>query len=149
MALERKRSVASIVRVFFPPAIGLLLFAAAIYAVVLPRTHDIVLSQQETSVEELTSVVIQTLETYRALAQAGVLTGEQARAAALSGVRHIRYGVGDREYFWINDLHPYLLMHPYRSDLEGTDVGNYRDPQGTLVFVEMVETVRESGAGYV
>jgi len=147
--LKRQRSVTSIIRVFLPPAIGLLLFAAAIYAVVLPRTRGIVLFQQEQAVEELTSVVIQTVDAYHELWRSGTLTEQEAQAQALSAVRRIRYGAGDQEYFWINDQRPYLLMHPYRPDLEGTDVSDYRDSGGTRVFGEMVEAVRDTGSGYV
>ncbi len=119
------------------------------YVVVLPRTHDVVLSQQEQTVVELTSVVVQTLDAHHEQAHSGLVSEKQAKSSALANVRRIRYGADGREYFWINDLRPYLLMHPYRPDLEGTDVGDYRDPSGVRVFVEMVRTVDDHGAGFV
>ena len=46
-------------------------------------------------------------------------------------------------------MHPRMVIHPYRSDLNGKDVTDYQDPDGKHVFVEMVETVRKNGAGFV
>jgi methyl-accepting chemotaxis protein len=53
------------------------------------------------------------------------------------------------EYFWVNDMHPRMIMHPTRSKLDGTDLTTSKDPNGKTLFVEMVEVVRKSGAGFV
>jgi signal transduction histidine kinase len=54
-----------------------------------------------------------------------------------------------KDYFWINDMFPRIIMHPYRPDLEGNDISHYADPNGKLLFVEFVETVKSQGEGYV
>jgi methyl-accepting chemotaxis protein len=40
-------------------------------------------------------------------------------------------------------------MHPVKPELDGKDVSNDADPNGKLLFIEFVKTVRASGAGYV
>ena len=61
----------------------------------------------------------------------------------------MRYGPESKDYFWINDMQPRLIMHPYRTDLEGKDIAGFTDPSGKHLFVEVVRTVKNSGAGYV
>jgi PAS domain S-box-containing protein/putative nucleotidyltransferase with HDIG domain len=42
-----------------------------------------------------------------------------------------------------------MIMHPYRSDLDGTDISGFKDPNGKRLFVEFVKTVQRQGAGYI
>ena len=72
-----------------------------------------------------------------------------ARRRAVEELRRLRYGPESKDYFWINDMHPYLIMHPYRPDLEGKDISGFSDPNGKKLFVEFVKTVKNGGAGYV
>ncbi len=78
-----------------------------------------------------------------------MLAREEAQSLAIEHVRHLRYGPELKDYFWINDMHPHIIMHPYRTDLEGKDISNFTDPRGKRLFVECVRVVRESRAGYV
>ena len=78
---------------------------------------------------------------------AGTLSREQAQRAALDAVRRMRYG--DREYFWVNDQHPRMLMHPTMPRLDGQDLTDYRDARGKHLFLEMRDVVRRRGAGHV
>ena len=64
-----------------------------------------------------------------------------ARVAAL------RYGSND--YYWINDMHPKMVMHPIKPEMNGNDLSAYKDPNGKLLFVDFVDTVRKNGAGFV
>ncbi|WP_352339648.1 cache domain-containing protein, partial [Psychrobacter sp. 16-MNA-CIBAN-0192] len=52
-------------------------------------------------------------------------------------------------YFWINDYHPKMIMHPFKPDLNGTDLTNNKDPDGTALFVEMVKVTQQAGSGFV
>ena len=85
---------------------------------------------------------------YAALADAGKLTRDEARRAALEAVRAMRYE--EREYLWINDLKPTMVMHPVKPELEGKDLTDVADPKGNKLFVGFVQTVRAGpgGAGF-
>ena len=61
----------------------------------------------------------------------------------------MRYGDELKDYFWIIDMHPNMIMHPYRPELVGLDMNNYEDPDGKLLFVESVNTVSEDGEGFI
>ncbi len=85
-------------------------------------------------------------ETDEALKQA-LLEEAQAKAADL--IRHLRYGPEGKDYFWINDLHPRMVMHPYKPKLNGKDLSGVADPNGKKLFMEFVKVCKEKGEGFV
>lgn len=64
-------------------------------------------------------------------------------------IQALRYGPEDKDYFWINDMRPFMIMHPYQPELNGQDLSNYQDPDGKRLFVEFVKICREKGEGFV
>jgi len=84
---------------------------------------------------------------YAALEQSQTLTRAQAQSQAMASIRSLRYD--DTNYFWINNYQPAMVMHPIKPALEGKDLTNNKDPDGTPLFVEMVDVVKKSGEGYV
>ena len=79
--------------------------------------------------------------------QKGELNLEQAQKSAIEAVKNLRYS--GNEYFWINDLHPKMIMHPFKPELNGKDISDNKDPNGKRLFVEMVNVCKEKGAGLV
>ena len=87
------------------------------------------------------------LEYYHGLALQGKMTMDEAQRNAVAMIRQLRYD--EKEYFWINDMHPTMIMHPYKSELDGKDLSDFKDPEGKRLFVAFVDAVKASGAGYV
>ncbi|MBB4837098.1 methyl-accepting chemotaxis protein [Sphingomonas kyeonggiensis] len=92
-------------------------------------------------------VAYSTIAHYQAEEQAGRMTRAQAQAAALQAVSAMRYS--GKEYFWINDMQPRMLMHPMNKALVGQDVSGTKDPNGVPVFTSMVDIVRAKGEGFL
>ncbi len=84
---------------------------------------------------------------YEAEARTGRLNVDEAKKLALEAVRGMRYD--GQEYFWINDMHPTMIMHATKPELDGKDLSNNADPNGKRLFVEMVNVVKADGAGEV
>jgi methyl-accepting chemotaxis protein len=78
---------------------------------------------------------------------AGELPREQAQRLAREAVAKLRYE--GKEYFWINDMQPRVVMHPIKPELDGQDVGAMKDPNGLALFVAFVDRVRRDGQGFV
>ncbi len=78
---------------------------------------------------------------------AGTLTRIQAQEAAKGALAAMKYE--GKEYFWINDMHPNMVMHPNQTAMNGTDISEKMDADGKKMFVEMVEVVKRDGAGFV
>jgi methyl-accepting chemotaxis protein len=70
-----------------------------------------------------------------------------AKKRVLAQLRDMRYD--GKEYFWINDMHPRMVMHPTKPEMEGQDLTENKDPNGKPLFVEMVQVAKANGAGFV
>ncbi|MCX6160763.1 MAG: DUF294 nucleotidyltransferase-like domain-containing protein [Ignavibacteriae bacterium] len=100
-------------------------------------------------IKELTNSAWSILSKYESDERSGLITREEAQKTAVSRIQYLRYGDENKDYFWITDMHPNMIMHPYRLDLNGKDLTNFSDPHGKKLFVEFVTTVKESEHGYV
>ncbi len=132
-----------------PVFLTLALFIVAVYAIAIPRVRDNLMASKKEMIQELTNTAWYLLSDYEERVLSGELTREEAQKRAVSRIRHLRYGNELKDYFWINDMHPNMVMHPYRTDLEGKDISEYSDPNGKKLFVESVKVVKESGSGYI
>lgn len=136
-------------QVALPPLATVVLFVAVVFGLLLPGYHDALLERKKEMVRELTVVAWSVLYQYNARVEAGELTRDSAQAAAIDDIRRLRYGPEGKDYFWINDMRPVMVMHPYRPDLEGRDISNFSDPSGQRLFMSFVDKVRREGAGFV
>ena len=120
----------------------------AVSAFALFTEKSLLLQDREVKSRHLVEVAYGVLAYNYDLQIKGTLTEEQAKAAAISVIKTLRYGEND--YFWINDMIPRVLMHPIKPELDGKDVSNVMDANGKhLFFVDAVEVVKKSGAGFV
>ncbi|PLX12734.1 MAG: histidine kinase, partial [Marinilabiliales bacterium] len=46
-----------------------------------------------------------------------LISMEEAQRLAISKIEKMRYGEENKDYFWVIDLHPRMIMHPYRKEL--------------------------------
>ena len=74
---------------------------------------------------------------------------EEKKRKAASVIESLRYGPENKDYFWINDMTPTMIMHPYKPELNGKDVSENEDPKGKKLFTEFVRVCREKGEGFV
>ena len=75
------------------------------------------------------------------------LTDFEKQAEASAIISTLRYA-GDN-YLWINDMRPYMVMHPIKPEMNGTDISAFADPNGKKLFVEMVKVCADKGQGFV
>lgn len=122
---------------------GLLLLAAV--AVADLRNGLVLQKQQE--LRHLGEAATSIMEAYHARSLSGEMTVEAAQAAALQAIQAIRYNQTD--YFWVNDMHPRMVMHPIKPELVGQDLSALEDPAGKRLFVEFVAVVEAQGQGFV
>jgi len=137
------------VSIVLPSILAILLFILAIFVVILPSSEKNIMEGKKEMLSELTNSVCSLLEEYHQEALEKRIPGDSVRTLAIERVRRIRYGDEQKDYFWIIDKQPQMIMHPYRPELVGSNLNNYRDPNGKLLFVESVRTVEESGAGFI
>jgi methyl-accepting chemotaxis protein len=105
------------------------------------------LAARQQAVQGHVEVAHQVLDWAHGLEKQGAVTRPQAQAMAKAAVSRLRYGQG--EYFWINDFAPVMVMHPIKPELDGKDLGAFKDPNGVLVFRRFAEVARTQGGGFV
>jgi methyl-accepting chemotaxis protein len=104
-------------------------------------------AERKAGLSQMDATAIAIFKKYHALETSGAMTTAQAQKAAADTISAMRYG--DSGYFWINDMHPKMVMHPIKPELNGKDLTANKDPNGKHLFVEFVNTVKASGDGFV
>ncbi len=113
----------------------------------LTQQYQSLEAEQYTKTKNLVETAHSVINHFYLLAQSGELSEQQAKQSALKAVNDLRYD--DSNYFWINDYQPNMVMHPFKPALNGKSLSKTSDPDGTLLFVEMVNVVKQSGSGFV
>jgi PAS domain S-box-containing protein len=139
----------SIAKVLFPTLLTIVLLITAIFIVVIPQFENIIMDRKREMIRELTNSTISMIERWHSLEREGKLSKIEAQNFAMQFVKNIRYGEDQKDYFWITDFVPRMIVHPYRPELEGESLENFEDSHGKTLFVEMVQVVQKNGEGFV
>ena len=99
--------------------------------------------------EYLKSQVQTAMSILEVVAKDTSLSPEDRQKQVFALIKALRYGPDKKDYFWINDLHPRMVMHPYKPELDGQDLTENKDPNGKKLFVEFARVAKESGEGFV
>ena len=149
---HRKLSARFYWRIVWPTVIAAILFALSTFTVIVPVFRNSMMKQKKEMIKELTATAASAIRVYIHQEQGGILTRAEAQRQAASEVAELRYGLEEKDYFWITDMHPRMIMHPYRPELVGRDLTDYvdrEDKSGKNLFVELVELVKAGGEGYL
>jgi methyl-accepting chemotaxis protein len=122
-------------------------FLVVILAVMLPGMQSSLMSEKETKTKEHVQSAYNIVDNYYKQYQAGTITESEAKADAMNAVGALRYGDDNSGYFWISDMNAYMVMHPIKAEMNGTDQTGYKDPNGKAIFVDMASLVNKDGEG--
>ncbi|MBN1571329.1 MAG: cache domain-containing protein [Acidobacteria bacterium] len=136
-------------RIVFPTLLAVGLSIATIFGLILPALEKNLMDRKREMIRELVYSAMSILAHYEADAQAGLISRPEAQKRAISHIEFLRYGLERKDYFWVTDMHPRMIMHPYRKDLNGTDLSDFMDVRGSRLFVEFVKVARERNEGFV
>jgi methyl-accepting chemotaxis protein len=103
--------------------------------------------QKQIELRHLGDVALGIIKEEHAAVQKSGVSDADAQKRAMARIGTLRYGNND--YFWINDMHPKMVMHPIKPEMNGNDLSSYKDPNGKLLFVDFADTVKKSGSGFV
>ncbi len=141
------KSIRSWLAIISAIPVALFLIYSVVY--ILPNIENDLMQEKEKQTKDMVSIGLSVMERYYDLEVAGELTTEEAQEAAKDTIRSIRFGEQMKDYFWINDFRPYVIMHPFRPDLEGADASGIKDAEGLALFVEFAKVAQANGADYV
>lgn len=128
----------------------ILLMVSAVGVFLVHQMKGQMLESRELKTQHLVDVAYGIIDYHyrQSIEGGGGVSKEIAQANALHELSHLRYD--KKEYFWVNDMRPVMIMHPYKTELNGKDLSSFVDPNGKELFMEFVRTVKENnGQGFV
>lgn len=138
-----------LLHILVPAVLTVTLFLSAIFGFIIPIFEENLLAKKKEMIKELTNSAWSVLAEYDKEYKRGEMSLADAQKNAIERIKYLRYGKEGKDYFWITDMHPNMIMHPYREDLNGHDLSNFKDPAGDKLFVEFVKVVEKKEQGYV
>ncbi|PKL89382.1 MAG: hypothetical protein CVV23_05485 [Ignavibacteriae bacterium HGW-Ignavibacteriae-2] len=137
------------VKILLPTLLTIGLLITAIFIVVIPQFENIIIDRKREMIRELTNSIVSMINKWHQMELNGELTQSDAQSSAIDQTKYLRYGAEGKDYFWITDMHPNMLVHPYRPDLNGKDLSDFSDSRKRKLFVEMAHVAKSKGEGYV
>ena len=150
--LQRKRSrlwLRFIVGIILPAVLAVGTLIGSTYLFIIPAFKETFLLNKREMIKELVNVSWSIMVLYEEQERIGRMSRAEAQAKAIGEIEHLRYGDEFRDYFWISDMQPQLIMHPYSKDLIGGDLSEYEGVGGKKIFMEFIDAASRSESGYV
>ncbi|WJH40195.1 methyl-accepting chemotaxis protein [Aliirhizobium terrae] len=104
--------------------------------------------ERKAGLAQMNDTALAVMKKYQAMEASGAMTRDEAQAQAKAVISAMRYDNGSG-YFWINDMHPTMVMHAVKPEMNGSDLTQNKDPNGKFLFVEFVKVVKANGKGFM
>lgn len=136
-------------RIALPALLTIILYVIAMFIIFLPQIEQSFISRKMEMIKELTETVWSLVENYHERELSGELTLPEAQHRAILRIGKLRYGPEKKDYFWISDMTPRMIMHPYRPEIVNKDIKDIQDSSLKSLYLRWDELVAREGAGYV
>ncbi len=136
-------------KIVLPVFLAVGVFAASVFAIIIPAFKKRIMDDKKEMIRELTYTAWSILEESEAMRKEGKMSKEEAQKKAILRVKDLHYGKNRKDYFWIIDMRPIMIAHPYRPELEGQNLNDFEDLAHKKLFREFVKVVKKQGSGYV
>lgn len=118
---------------------------AAMAVLALTNPHSGILAERRSVAETRVETTVSAIKA--GLSDLGDHDTPVVRKEVAKLIAALRYDEND--YFRVNDTSGVTVAHPMRPELNGTNVLDSRDANGTRVFAEFNKAARERGSGFV
>lgn len=123
--------------------IGMILLQIFLF---IQLNNDLMDARQD-KIRGLVKSTMSAINYYHSLEENGELSRSEAQNKVISQLQVLRYDNGD--YYWVSDLSENIIVHGTKSDLNGKNLTDLKDPEGVPIFVEFSRVGRETGSGFV
>ncbi|NMB81791.1 MAG: hypothetical protein GYA14_08230, partial [Ignavibacteria bacterium] len=136
-------------KTLIPTLLTILLLIIGIFVIVIPQFEKIIMDRKREMIRELTNSATGIIDNWYKLYKEGNISEEEAKNSSVMFIQNLRYGEELKDYFWITNSVPEMIVHPYRPDLNRKNLKDFKDSHGKKLFVEMAKKVEQQGEGYV
>jgi len=136
-------------KIFGVLLVTVLIFAGTIILYIIPTLENKIVEERKDTLKNIVSIALGYCNSIYEDYEKGLLDREEMEKRIQVRIRNMRYGPENKDYLWINDLAPKMIMHPFNANLEGKDLQDYADPTGKKLFIEMADICRRKGSGFV
>jgi signal-transduction protein with cAMP-binding, CBS, and nucleotidyltransferase domain/PAS domain-containing protein len=143
---KAKRFIYSIVA---PTILAISMFIITFYVFIIPMFERSMMDRKKEMILELTNTAWSVLDEYNGEYKNGIISLEEAQQRAKQQIAEMRYGNERKDYFWIITSSPKMVMHPYRPELDGSDLTNFADNHENKLFADAASLVKEQGMGFI
>ncbi|MBV8628099.1 MAG: cache domain-containing protein, partial [Paraburkholderia sp.] len=110
------------------------------------ETRSTMLAERKAGMVNLVEAAQGVVNGYYALSQGGKMSEADAQREALARLATMRYG--DSGYLFVMNSKPVVLMHPTLPQMNGKPVGDFKDPDGKLLYVMLADAAKATGHGF-
>jgi len=111
------------------------------------NTRQNMINEREAGLKRVVETAEGILKSYAAEVAAGKTSLADAQKQALERIAAMRYD--NDNYIFVFDSKPVVLMHPTNKSVVGKNVGDRKDSDGKLYYVDMVKVGKAQQRGYV
>ncbi|MDA8445802.1 methyl-accepting chemotaxis protein [Paracidovorax valerianellae] len=112
------------------------------------QTRQIQYDSRQSALADITDMALTVISDYEKQAQAGKMSQEEARSAALARVASQRYGKDG--YVTVIGADSIMAMHPIKAELNGKNMIGFKDAKGNLLYVNIAATgASAKGRGFL
>jgi len=112
------------------------------------HARTLVTEERQAAIHHVVDLGYSLVESYAAEVAAGRMELPAAKEQALSRLSKLRFE-NDKNFLFVIDSAPLMLMHPQGKSLIGTNVGDRKDPAGKTYYRELADMGQKNGQGFV
>ena len=114
-----------------------------------PMLRKYIMQEKEGQIKDLANLGISIMAHFHSMEEEGQMTRRESQRQAASLIRDIRFGPEGINYYWLNDLQPQLIVHPFRPDLERVDLEGSEYQAYRQLLERFIQLVEQQGEGYI
>ncbi|MFM0627064.1 methyl-accepting chemotaxis protein [Paraburkholderia xenovorans] len=109
--------------------------------------RDVRIEERKNDLANNADNVVSLVSQYADLERRGALSRDAAQQEALERIKGMRFGKDG--YYTVMTDEPKMLMHPFRQELVGKVLGNFKDANGTPLYRDAVNVAKANGSGFI
>src|SRR4030042_5108348 len=98
--------------IVLPSILAVILFIISFYIIIIPSFEKKMMDGKRDMIRELTQSALSLVREFHDESMEGDITEDEAKVLAARRIGQMRYGKEGKDYFWITDMRPSMVMHP-------------------------------------